>query len=186
MSSIKKVENLKQAHIDYILLCIAKTSDVDEIKTSFQSFFETGIAGEVIMSILESNKDLLPQLRESVSFEEKTKTIRIADPRQQLELLDKLYNECLIERVVNVTREGAKITKIDHPTALRCVEVANRIRTAERNYELEREKVRLLALQHGEDLPDLPSGETTDVEGTPVRRGPAINIIHKRNEKEEA
>lgn len=185
MSSIKKVENLKQAHLDYILLCIAKTSDVDEIKTCFQSFFETGISGEVIMHVLEDKKDLLPQLRESISFDEKTKGIRIADPVQQLELLDKLHDDCLVERVVNVTREGNEITKIDHPTALRCIEVANRIRSSERGFELEREKLRILALQHGEDIPDLP-GDTTDVEGTPVRKGPAINIIHKKNEKEEA
>lgn len=175
MSSIKKVENLKQAHLDYILLCIAKTSDVDEIKTSFQSFFETGIAGEVIMHVLEEKKDLLPQLRESISFDEKTKRIRIADPVQQLELLDKLHDDCLVERVVNVTREGNEITKIDHPTALRCIEVANRIRSSERSFELEREKLRLLEMNQGNNSGDAALG-SVDVTSSPV-----IKIIHKKD-----
>lgn len=173
MPSFSKVESLEQPHLDYILLALASTSNVSEIKESFQKFFELGISGEVIMEVMRQYKDSIPVLRSVAPFEDRCKGIRIADPAEQLKLLDKLYDKCLEERVVNITRDGAQITKIELATAERCVEAASRIRLAEKAYELEVLKVKLLA------------DNNTTPHSLEVDSGPVVNIHHKRNEEYE-
>lgn len=173
MPSFSKVESLGQPHLDYILLALASTSDVGEIKESFQKFFELGISGEVIMEVMRQYKDNIPVLRSIAPFEDRCKGIRIADPAQQLRLLDELYNKCLEERTVNVTREGIELKKIELATAERCVEAASRIRLAEKSHELEILKLKLLADQN------------TSPQTLEVNSGPVVNIHHKREEEYE-
>lgn len=174
MSAIKKVENLSQAHLDYIILALSKTSELEEVKQAFQTFFETGVSGEVLMKVFSDNHVKIGELKDKTPFSEKTKAIRIADPVQQLQLLDQLYDSCLLARVVNITREGEEITKIDHPTALRCVEAASKIRIAEMTIELKRHELSLLG--------DGGSGDSSiDGEILPqTSAGPTINIINKK------
>lgn len=172
MSAIKKVENLSQAHLDYIILALAKTSDLEEVKQSFQTFFETGVSGEVLMKVFSINHGKIAELKDTMPLSEKTKGIRIADPVQQLKLLDELYDSCLVARVVNITREGDEITKVDHPTALRCVEVASKIRIAEMTLELKRLE---LSQEGGPSTAGAIEGEITQ-----GNTGPTINIINKK------
>lgn len=172
MSAIKKVENLSQAHLDYIILALAKTSDLEEVKQSFQTFFETGVSGEVLMKVFSTNHSKIGELKDTMPLSEKTKGIRIADPVQQLKLLDELYDSCLLERVVNITRDGGEITKVDNPTALRCVEVASKIRIAEMTLELKR-----LELSQG-DSPNTSGAIEGEI--APGNTGPTINIINKK------
>lgn len=177
MSAIKKVENLSQAHLDYIILALSKTSDLEEVKQTFQAFFETGVSGEVLMKVFADNHVKIGELKDKTPFSEKTKAIRIADPVQQLKLLDELYDSCLVARTVNITREGEEITKVDHPTALRCVEAASKIRIAEMTLELKRQEISLLG-DGGNG-----SGKETAIEGEVTRStGPVINIVHHREE----
>lgn len=177
MSAIKKVENLSQAHLDYIILALSKTSELEEVRQSFQTFFETGVSGEVLMKVFSDNHVKIGELKDKTPFSEKTKAIRIADPVQQLQLLDELYDSCLVPRTVNITREGEEITKVDHPTALRCVEAASKIRIAEMTLELKRHELSLLG-DGGSG-----SGKETAIEGEVTRNtGPVINIVHRREE----
>jgi len=174
MSAIKKSSNLQQSHLDYLLLAFSKSSDIDEVKQSFQIFFETGISGEVLMEVLRDHKDRVIELKSALSFEDKTKGIRIADPVHQLELLDSLHDKCLEERTVNITREGEHVTKIDTATAARCIELSSRIRLGEKHLELEKAKLALLK----------EGGSSTDGEvATKVNPGrPQIRIFHAREE----
>ena len=155
MAAIKKVGNLSQAHLDYIILLLASTSNLDEVKKSFQCFFETGVSGEIIMEVFSLHHDKIADLRDKIPFTEKSRNVRIADPVKQLELLDALYDSCLVERIVNVNRDGEAITKIDHPTALRCIEVASKIRVAEIGIEFRREE-----LDRDSETPAIEAGGT--------------------------
>ena len=129
------------------------------------------------MKVFSDNHVKIGELKDKTPFSEKTKAIRIADPVQQLQLLDQLYDSCLLARVVNITREGEEITKIDHPTALRCVEAASKIRIAEMTIELKRHELSLLG-DGGNG-----SGKDTAIEGEVTRNtGPVINIVHHREE----
>ena len=173
MSAIKKVENLSQAHLDYIILALSKTIDLEEVKKSFQSFFETGVSGEVLMKVFSDNHSKIAQVKDKIPYSEKSKGIRIADPVEQQKLLDLLYNACLEERIVNVTRDGDHITKVDHPTALRCIEVSSKIRIAEMSLELKRQELTLMS-----SITTEPS-----IEGEVIRpSSPTINIIHRKDE----
>ena len=126
------------------------------------------------MKVFKDNHVKIGELKDKTPFSEKTKAIRIADPVQQLQLLDQLYDSCLVARTVNITREGDEITKIDHPTALRCVEAASKIRIAEMTIELKRHELSLLG--------DGGSGDSSiDGEILPqASAGPTINIINKK------
>ena len=174
MSAIKKVENLSQAHLDYIILALSKTSDLEEVKQSFQDFFETGVSGEVLMKVFSSNHSKVAELKDKIPYAEKTKGIRIADPIEQQKLLDALYDLCLRPEVVNVTREGEPIMKIDKATALRCIEVSAKIRNAEMTIEIKRQE---LASLNGS------SDNTTAIEGevTSTNTGPIVRIINKKS-----
>jgi len=182
MSAISKRENLKQAHLDYILLCLSKTSNVEEVKSSFQSFFETGVKPEVIMEVMREHNDQISELRESIPFDERTKGIRIADPIEQLKLLDKLYDQCLEERVVNWNKNGDAATKVEFSVAQKCIDLAHKIRMDEARLSLDKKKLLLLSQDSGEGI----GGPATTVEGTPTdhNSGPVVRIIHKKPSKE--
>lgn len=184
MVAISKVENLKQTHIDYILLAVTRTSNIEEIKSSFQAFFETGIKGEVLLEFMRTHKDTITELQGTLAFEEKTKGIKIADPAEQLQLLDDLYKKCLIERVHGINREGVELSKPDLPTAARCIEISHRIRMAEKSLEIEKRKMVLLEKQAANNALLSPSVDAENV--TDVPSGPVINIVHKRNDQAEA
>lgn len=181
MSAIAKVQNLKDAHLKFILGCLSRTSDFHQIKQKFQEFFETGISGEVLMEVAEKHKDKIIELKEALPFDERTKDVPIADPVIQLQLLDKLHKDCLIARVVNVTREGVDIEKIDHPTALRCIEVANRIRSSEKEFELKKKAAE-------KDNPPSTPGESTDITplpGSGIPGGFSVRIINRLDDEDE-
>ena len=182
MSAITKRENLKQAHLDYILLCLSKTSNVDEVKSSFQSCFETGVKAEVIMEVMREHNEQILKLRESIPFDERTQGIRIADPIEQLKLLDKLYDQCLEERVVNWNKNGEAATKVEFSVAQKCVELAHRIRMDEARLALDKKKLLLLSQDSGDGI----GGPATTVEGTPTDQnsGPVVRIIHKKPSRE--
>ncbi len=177
MSAISSKDNLKQAHLDYILLSLSKTTDMDKIKQSFQEFFETGIKGEVLLEVSREYKDEVITLRSKIPFSEKVADIDIASPEKQLELLSKLREECMKERVVNVTRDGTPITKVDLPTAARCIELANRVITNEEGLRLRRLELEQQDIPTG--MPSTPENTTT------VSSGPVIQIVHKKSAKEE-
>jgi hypothetical protein len=179
MVAISKVENLKQTHIDYILLAVTRTSNIEEIKSSFQAFFETGIKGEVLLEFMRTHKDTITELQGTLAFEEKTKGIKIADPAEQLQLLDDLYKKCLIERVHGINREGVELSKPDLPTAARCIEISHRIRMAEKSLEIEKRKMVLLEKQAANNEVPPPTIDAENV--TDVHAGPVVRIVHKKD-----
>lgn len=177
MSSIRNYKSLSQAHIDYIVLAAARTSDLGKIKESFQKFFETPIDGECLMSAITKNEDKIIGLRNNLPFEEKIKEIDLGDPAEQLRMLSTLHKECLTERVCNVTRDGTPVYKVDLSTAARCIELANKVIVNERLIEIKRAELRLM------------SSDTTTVQSIPQASPtnssvPQIQIVHKREEEE--
>jgi len=176
MTAISKKENLKQSHLDYILLALSKTTDLDKIKSNFQSFFETGIKGELLLEISRDYIDTIKQMRNSLPFQERVTDIDIASPEQQLRFLSELRKECMEERVVNVTRSGEPIYKVDLPTAARCIELANRVLVNEKTLELKRRELEEMGRI---DNPPALGGPSTDVQA-----GPVIQIVHRKTAKE--
>lgn len=176
MSAIKKASNLRQAHLDFILLALSRSSDFLEIKENFQSFFETPISGEILIEVAKNNEGKIKELRDTIPFEEKTRHVPIADPAVQLQLLNDLYNKCLIEKAVNWNRDGDEIKKADYPTAARCIELASKIRMNEKALEFKRLEMMTLGYREVNDVTPDSITEITSSQAT----GPIIQIVHKK------
>jgi hypothetical protein len=171
MSAISKINNLKQPHIDYIILAFARTSDLLKIKEEFHKFFETQVSGDILLQVAEQQKDKILNLKNSLSFEDRVSGIDIADPVKQLEMLDHLRTECMKERIVNMNREGVPTFKVEFDTARKCIELANKIVMNEKLLEVKKIELGILA----------QDGQTTIEERQNI---PQIQIVHKREEDE--
>lgn len=120
MTAIQKISGLSQPQLSFLIHSIAKDKDLQEVKTNFQAFFVgINIDGDLLLQIAAKYKteieNLIPKYEYYIDD--------LTSFRKELLMINHIQKESLKPQVVNVTKLGEAIEKIDYPTALRCSEL---------------------------------------------------------------
>jgi len=165
MPQLQKYSSLTEAQISFIINSLAKDKQLDLVKSNFNKFF-TGhnIDGGLILQVGVQHQKEIKELiaKYEVNFDD----IRIANERNQLKLLDTLFDECLIPREVAIGKDGVPITKVDFNTALKCIEVAAKIVNQVKVRELKADSTRASSTEDDPEISGPPKYE--------------VSIVHKQ------
>lgn len=136
-----------------IIDSFARTKNVAEVKKEFNSLVGSGrrIDGPVILAVAKERKEELTILRKQ--YDATIDDIPIASLRKRLQMLTVIHEAAMEEKVIGTTSTGTDIVKQDLPTALRCVEAADRIINT---YELTKIR-KQQGSSGGDDDEDLPT-----------------------------
>ena len=168
MPQFEKYSQLSEAQVYYIIECLASESNPVKAKDKFERDYGKTIHLDLVLQVGLEQIDNIAKLRPR--YQNSFDDIPIANERQQLIMLSELYEFCKEERPVAFNKNGDPIVKVEAATALRCIEVANRIVNQKKQNELKEKEI--------ERKPYI-----VDVEGDDENpSAPMINIVHSKDD----
>lgn len=177
MAQIQKYSSLTEDQKYFIIDNLARSTPVDQVQDKFNKFFiGKSISGELVFQVALTHKTDLEKLKEqyNINFSD----IPIANVRNELKMLEEIYDLAKTPRVISVDRNGDPVEKMDLSTALKCVEVANKIISQERMFKLKELEMNRYIMKDATD--------SVDEDGPVLDNRPKynINIIHKLENNE--
>lgn len=174
MSQIRKYSSLTSDHKYFLLDSLARNVMLEDVIDKFSKVFPgVSIGGDLIYKVGLEHSEELSKLKEEYALN--FIDIPIANLRNQLSMLQNLFDQAVTPKVISVDRNGDPIEKQELEIARKCVELTNKILYQERVFKLKELEMNRYTIQ--------TSDSRGDSELTPPQF--QINVIHKKIDEDE-